>query len=70
MLGDVVEDALSLVGITQDRVSRWLGMPCKCEERKQKLNQLHAWAFRIVSGKTANAVTYFESMVSETNGHD
>jgi len=43
MLGDMLSKALSAVGITEERVSTWLGRPCGCGERKQKLNSLHAW---------------------------
>lgn len=42
-LGDLIEDALSKVGITKERVQRWLG-ECRCEERKEKLNYLSTWA--------------------------
>lgn len=50
-LGDHVEQALSSLGITQSRVSRWLGKPCNCEERKDKLNQLSIWAKRYLNNK-------------------
>lgn len=43
-LGDKVEAALKAVGVTKERVSKWLGRPCNCDERKQKLNQLSEWA--------------------------
>jgi hypothetical protein len=49
-LGDTVERALSLTGITKERVSRWLGRPCDCDERRQKLNQLGWWAKRVIMG--------------------
>lgn len=42
-LGDRVESALSAVGVTKERVSRWLGAPCNCTERQRKLNALSAW---------------------------
>lgn len=45
-LGDLIESALTKVGITKDRVEQWVGGPCGCEERKQKLNNLTAWAKR------------------------
>ena len=50
-LGDQVEAALSKVGITTDRVSKWLGRPCRCPERKEKLNLLSIWAKRKLLGK-------------------
>lgn len=45
-LGDLIENALTKVGITKERVEQWVGGPCGCEERKQKLNNLTAWAKR------------------------
>ena len=47
-LGDVVESALSSIGITQDRVEEWLGRPCRCSERKKKLNRLSKWATTVL----------------------
>ncbi len=49
-LGDAVESALKLVGITEERVSKWLGSPCGCSARKAKLNSLSDWAIRVASG--------------------
>ena len=43
-LGDMIQEALSFVGITQERVSKWLGRPCNCQERVQKLNLISIWA--------------------------
>jgi hypothetical protein len=43
MLGDAISSALSAIGITEERVSAWLGKPCGCGARKKKLNDLHAW---------------------------
>lgn len=64
-LGDVVESALARVGITSDRVSNWIGRPCGCEERKQKLNQLSAWARRVLRGKKDNAQKYLDEILKE-----
>ena len=47
MLGDVVHEALSLVGMTPERVQGYFG-DCCCEERRQKLNALDRWARRVV----------------------
>lgn len=44
LLGDMVESALSSVGITKERVSEWVGSPCNCAKRQERLNKLHAWA--------------------------
>src|SRR5579859_6684394 len=34
--GSVVKKALGLFGITEQRVSEWIGGPCGCGERAQK----------------------------------
>lgn len=64
-LGDRVSHALGLVGINEDRVSKWLGKPCGCNERRQKLNRLGAWATRVVRGKRAQAERYLEQILNE-----
>ena len=64
-LGDQIEFALSSIGITEDRVSRWLGRPCNCQERIEKLNALSQWAGRIVKGKTDKATEYLENILKD-----
>lgn len=44
MLGTLIQSALASVGISQDLVESWLGRPCGCRERAEKLNQLTLWA--------------------------
>lgn len=39
-LGDRISQALSLVGITEARVSKLLGRPCGCSKRREAINQL------------------------------
>ena len=51
LLGDVVEKALSTVGITSERVEAWLGKPCNCKKRRDRLNALDAWARGVLTGK-------------------
>ena len=46
--GDRVEAALKLVGVTPEKVSAWLGRPCGCAERKNRLNKLGRWAGRVL----------------------
>jgi hypothetical protein len=50
-LGDVVEAALSKIGLTKERVESWVGGPCGCRERQEKLNALGNWAWRVVRGR-------------------
>ena len=54
-LGDVVEKALSTGGVTEERVTRWLGRPCGCRRRKEKLNRLSRWVRGVVTGRDAGA---------------
>jgi len=55
LLGDHVEVMLSRVGITQERVGKWLGKEggcAGCDRRKKWLNKLHLWAENFM-GKSA-----------------
>lgn len=49
-LGDHISSVLTLVGITEDRVTEWLGYPCGCGKRREQLNLLHAWAEKQLRG--------------------
>lgn len=61
-LGDTVSRALELVGITEDRIERWIG-DCGCKERREKLNQLGNWATRVASGRIEEARRYLDAIV-------
>ena len=62
-LGDRAEQALQMIGITEDRVNKWLGRPCGCKERREKMNQLGSWVTRVLGGKTDDAEKYLDEMV-------
>lgn len=64
-LGDVIESALSRVGVTKDKVRNWLGLPCNCAERQEKLNQLSRWARMVLAGTLRGAGTYLERFLGE-----
>jgi len=64
-LGDALEAALKTVGITEERVTAWLGRPCNCRERREKLNRLGMWATRIHVGKTERAEEYLDQIIEE-----
>ena len=64
-LGDRIERALTVVGMTSDRVSLWLGRSCGCAERKDKMNQIGRWVSRILSGKTEKAEQYLEEILEQ-----
>ena len=55
-LGDRVSQALSLVGITEERVSKWLGRKCGCAKRREALNRLGEWAASVIQGKATAPV--------------
>ena len=47
-LGDLIESALTIIGITQDRykeVKQLFGLPptCGCDKRKEYLNRVSEW---------------------------
>lgn len=43
-LGDVVENALKSVGITEERFKEWFNLrECNCSKRKAWLNNLFSW---------------------------
>ncbi len=67
-LGDAIQQALSSVGVTEERVSYWLGADsrgCGCSQRKEKLNALGSWAIRIIRGRTEKAREYLEQLLTE-----
>lgn len=43
-LGDIVAACLSALGLTKERVSRWLGYDCGCAKRQARWNEL-GWHF-------------------------
>lgn len=64
-LGTAVSQALSLVGVTEDRVAAWLGRPCGCKRRKRKLNELSDWAYTVLRGAPpTEAVAELDRMVA------
>ncbi len=63
MLGSKIEFTLSSLGLTSDRVERWLGRPCGCRERREQLNALSAWAVRVLSGKVEKAKEHLEAIL-------
>ena len=63
-LGDLIEGALSKVGITHDRVGAWLGRPCGCAERKRRLNRLFSWARSIEETPPEEAAAKVEEIFS------
>ena len=43
-LGDVVEDVLKSIGITEEKFKQWFNLKeCNCSQRKKWLNGLFRW---------------------------
>lgn len=49
LLGDKIGNALKKVGITDEKVSKWLGRPCGCAGRRNKLNRLDVWVRKVLA---------------------
>jgi hypothetical protein len=63
-LGDRVHSALSAVGITEERVSAWVGENCGCKERRERLNRLSDWAERVLMGRSPEPARELDQIVS------
>ncbi len=64
MLGDGAREALAAIGVTEARVSRWLGRPCHCGDRAERLNQLDRALRRGLRAGWAEARRYVEALLS------
>ena len=64
LAGDCIALACEKVGLTTERISRWLGRECGCEDRRAKINAIHLWAKRVVSGKVEKAREILEGILS------
>jgi hypothetical protein len=49
--------------VTEQRVSAWLGRPCDCGDRRERLNALDNWARRVLVGKTERADEYLRELL-------
>jgi hypothetical protein len=67
LLGDRISEALAKVGITDERVTAFLGRPCGCAERRQHLNALDLWARRVLSGKSEDAKKYLDEVLENSD---
>jgi hypothetical protein len=64
LLGDLISEALSTIGITHEAVSSWLGRPCGCPERQEILNSLNRWAVMVANGKLRDAGEHLRRIMS------
>ena len=67
LLGDHVESALSVVGITKERVLAWFGPECGCIERQEKLNAIDKWARESVASTVEKAKGWLASIIGAKN---
>ena len=67
MIGTLLQKALTAVGVTEERVSAWLGRPCGCARRAAKLDQLEAaarqWAKEDLLGRGGRMRRHFDAML-------
>ncbi len=54
-LDDQVSQALARIGVTEERVTAWIGAPCGCAMRREKLNKLSKWAQSAVKSEAEKA---------------
>ena len=64
-LGDLIESALSTVGITPDRVTKLIGRDCGCKKRKEWLNRITLWSKKVPTLDPEEARRHFEQMEKE-----
>lgn len=62
-LGDMVSRALSIAGVTEEKVKAWVGGDCGCKERRERLNALGAFARRVLSGMTDRAREHLDAIM-------
>ena len=65
-LGDLIERGLRAVGVTEERVTSFLGRPCGCKARKRKLNLLSDIAAKALAGNIAGAKQDMEVLLNGT----
>lgn len=64
-LGSTISAALSSVNVTPERVEEWVGAPCGCKERQEKLDALGRWAARVARGKVDGAMGFLRAVMGE-----
>lgn len=64
-LGDQIAQALGRVGITEERISTWLGKPCGCARRRRKLNKLSKWARETIEETLEDPLREIRRLIGE-----
>lgn len=72
LTGDRVEEILEKTGLKSmsDRVHSWLGVPCGCQERKEKLNALDLLVRQVAKSGTDKAKQYLDMIIGEEKKDD
>ena len=61
-----VKAALEVVGVTEERVARWLDRECGgCRRRQDKLNEIGWAAARVARGRIRGMREFFDSLLAE-----
>lgn len=70
-LGDIVEEALTKIGITSDKITELIGRDCGCKRRREKMNRLGRWLAKVTSGRFSEAREEFQGLLDDyTSGTD
>lgn len=70
LIGDLIERALTTIGVTKERVYAIWG-DCNCSERKEFYNTLHRWArmcvFSVATGRMSleDAKRHYETLMED-----
>lgn len=64
-IGTKISEALAMIGLTEGSIERWLGRPCGCRERADKLDALGAWASRVLAGRVEKARHWLEQLTGK-----
>ena len=69
-VGRCLDEALYIVFGSEDYIDEqlsyireWLGKPCKCPDKREKVNRLWRWAKRVNGGDVANAEHYLDEIL-------
>ena len=65
LLGDAIKETLSAIGITQERVSSWMGRECGCAARQEKMNKLDELVRRKASDGLEAAKGWFKKLIGD-----
>lgn len=68
LAGDALKAVLEAAGLTEERVAKALGRPCRCPQRRAKLNEWDAWARQAARESAGKAAEYLKAFVEGWEG--